>query len=330
MALYTNNPLVNGSVNNVKNANEADNRALFLTKFAGEVYIQREYKSEVSCKMHICTDTHEYQIPLLGKAKSLPVEQTERGEIVPETSFNQTDLKVALDKPYYTRVVINDLDKYMSHFWAQDTGTHQSRLAEDFAYLEDLKIFRTGLKGARSASRLDGDKDGIVIWDANGDTNGSVFEELVFTGITELKKNRKNPLEFKFYTTSEQVKLLFTSDSRFLQQEYSGTTGVDRHVIYSMFNVELKESQNFTDACVDNSADTSFDGRYAINCESTIGLFYHPRESVVGVRIPNMKVYLRDASNAPVTNLMLQDQTGYEFYQAGSCVELATADTTLL
>lgn len=314
-----------GSVNGTKNTDEALNRELALEKFGGRVITSQSIVSEISCPLQTITDNKGYRFPIIGRSKTKPKENTDREGEIEATTFNQGDLLVQPDRRSESRITIDDFDQFLIHFDQIAVAQYSKRVGEDFALQEDFKIFRTAVKGARSAGRIDGEPAGTVI---NGidKSNPETIVQGILAGAYALKTKRyfDTPENIMVYLRLDAAEALLNSDTRIMQREYNGTLGMEDHTVYRIHGLYVRESINFTECCDETPSATAFGGNYNVDMSNTVGLFYHKTESVVGVIVGSMKIKHTEAEKAFRSNVLFGIQTGYNYYIAGRTVELSS------
>lgn len=315
-----------GSINGTNNSNEAENRQLALEKFGGRVITSQSIVSQISCPMQTITDNKGYRFPIIGRAVDKPKENTDRENDIVATTFHQGDFLIEPDRRTETMITIDDFDQFLIHFDQIAVSQYSKRVGEEFALQEDDKIFRTAVKGARSAGRITGEPAGTVIEGIDLD-NPETISQGILAGIYALKNKRyfTSSEEYIVYVKLEVGQALLNSSSRIMQREYEGTIGMNDHTVYRVHGMYVKESKNFTDTCDAAPSSTAYGGKYNVDLRNTLGLFYHKTESVIGVIVGSMKMKHTEAEKAFRHNVLFGLQTGYNYYISGRTVELSSA-----
>jgi len=167
-----------GVVNGSTPSNFAQENALFLKVFAGEVLTAFD-------ENNVMKDLHTSRTIQSGKSASFPVMSktsaayhTVGTPLLGTQSVNHNEVVINIDDLLVADVFIADIDEAKNHY---DVRAEYSRLlGMALAKQFDLQTMRVGLLAARSSANVTGGNGGTAITSANARTSGADLAAAIF------------------------------------------------------------------------------------------------------------------------------------------------------
>src|SRR5690606_22484681 len=141
-----------------------DERALFLTKFSGEVLAAFRQQTKFLSRHRVksVSGTHAVQFPAIGRTSA---GYHTPGAQITGSAIAHAQRTIEIDDLLYSDAFIYKLDAAMNHYDARSEYTYQcgAALAQTF----DKHVAQVGLLAARDSATITGMSGGTVLENAN-------------------------------------------------------------------------------------------------------------------------------------------------------------------
>ncbi len=272
-----------GSINNGADGSFANDYALFLKVFGGEVLTTFNEKN-VMMPLHVVrsiANGKTAQFPVTGKATA--AYHVPGAELV-GTNIPQNEVTINIDSQLIAHTFITNVDDAITHY---DVRAEYSRLlARALAKQADEQLLRVGVIAARSAANVTGGNAGTVInAGATVETTASVIRSALFTAKLNLDQ-KDVPDEDRYCILRPAQFKVLAEDTVTLNRDWGGSGSLSEGKPMRLAGFNLIWSNNLPTQGVIAAA-TGENNTYSGTFTNTVALCFQ-REAIGTVKLRDL------------------------------------------
>lgn len=288
-----------------QNANAADDRALALKMFSGEVLEAYNTLQVTGGKhlVHRVTSGKSHSWPEIWKATA---ESHTPGDEITGQQIKHGERVITIDDLDVAPVFIADIDAAIMHYDSRAPYTRQ--LGQALANLNDKNVFRQMILAARETSQptnaLDpgsDEKDGTILVDGDAATSASSLIDSLYTCAQTLDEaDVPDNNDRNIFVAPAQYYLLIATGSDVVNRDFGGNGSVQEADLRRIASMNVVKSNNFRQLIgTDESAASGVNTKYRGDWSNTVALVNTP------------------AAVGTVELIGMQTQAEYQIYRQG-------------
>ena len=219
--------------------NTGDARALFLTRWGGEVFAAFRTKT-------VAMERHRVRSIDSGKTASFPELGKGGSEYhVPGTEISgslvaQNERLVTIDDLLIAPRFLAGIDEAMNHWDARSEYT--SDAGDAMAQAFDKHVLQMGVLTARATGQA-GNPNGTALTDADGNTNGASLAATIFD-IAKTFDENDVPEEDRFFFCKPAQYYLLAQTTDMINKDFGGAGAIAEGTILKIANISIIKTNN--------------------------------------------------------------------------------------
>jgi hypothetical protein len=304
----------------------ADQRALYLKVFSGEVITAFEKHTVVLDKHNVRTITagKSAQFPVLGRIGAAGY-HTPGAELTGDTHTNSERI-ISIDSLLVKDIFVADIDEAMAHF--ETRSKYSQMIGQKLAETFDNHVMREMILAARASATITGSgDDGKIITDA--DLASATDSDRLTAWVDAFYAAAVN-LDNKF-VTGPRYCIMRPDDYRFLAKAVSSSGFSILHRDYGVTQGSFSAGEIPPIAGITPimspmlpRADYSAESYHAVDCATTVGIIFTP-DAVGTVKLMDLSVRADWDPRRQGTLIVGRYAMGHGILQPECAVELRTA-----
>lgn len=277
------NPNRYGSINNGDDGTFANDLALFLKVWSGEI-INSFSEKNVMMPLHVTrtiANGKTAQFPVTGKATAA---YHVAGTELTGTDIPQNEVNINIDGPLIAHTFVSNVDEAISHF---DVRSEYTRLlARALSKKADEQLLRVGVLAARASATVTGGNAGTVIDAGAGvETTASTLRAALFDAQTAMNKKDVPEEDRVCILRPDQYEIL-AEDTVTLNRDWGMTGSLADGKVARLAGFNLLWSNNLpTQGVV--AAETGTNNTYSGTFTNTVALCFQ-REAIGTVKLRDL------------------------------------------
>lgn len=308
-----------GSINSAADGSFANDYALFLKVFSGEILTAFADKNIVM-PLHVVrtiTSGKTAQFPVSGKATA--AYHVAGTELNGANAIKQAERVINIDNPLIADVFIANIDDAISHF---DVRSEYGRLlALALAKKADQQLLQTAILAARAATTVTGLSGGSALTDAAMETDGESLYNALFDAQQAMdEKDVPDEDRFAFFKPA-QYKLL-ARYTKVHNKDWGGQGGIADGAVGELAGFKVLKTNNLPSSVI--AAATGENNTYSGTFTNTLGVCFQ-RTAIGTVKIRDLQMESEYQVQRQGTLMVAKYLMGHGILRPECAVELKKA-----
>lgn len=309
-----------GSVNNGADGTFANDYALFLKVWSGEVLGSFSEKNLMMALHMVKTIPHGKEAQFIVTGKATASYHVAGTQLLGSNGIPSNERVIRIDNPLIADVSVADVDAAIAHFDVRSDYTQL--LARALAKKADQQLLRVGVLAARGTSAVTGGNDGTVI-DAGASvvTNADDLYDAIFDAQVAL--NQKDvPTEERYCILSPENYSLLGRSTKVQNKDWGGQGNIADGTAPRLAGFSILWSNNLPTGVVgaESGTNNTYDGTFS----DTVALCFQ-REAIGTVKLRDLSMESQRRADFQDNLLIAKYMMGHGVLRPECAVEITKA-----
>lgn len=253
------------------NGSAADNDALFLKMFAGEVLASFNLANVFRDKHRVKSISvgKSYQFPAIGTATA--AYHTPGTEIVGRNSILQAERVITIDDVLLANEYIAQIDELKSHFDVR--GEYAKQMGEALADQFDRNVARNLVLAARASATITGGNGGSSATNASFGTDAAVLAAGIYT-MAQTFDEKGLPETERYVAVRPAQYYMLVQRTDLMNKDWNGAGSYAQGMIGTIAGVTIVKSNKTPQA--NDTSNTNIPTGYRANYSTSVAIGWHP------------------------------------------------------
>ncbi len=309
-----------GSINSGDDGTFANDYALFLKVFSGEI-LTAFAESNLVMPLHMVRTINSgktAQFMVSGKATA--AYHAAGVELLGTNDIKHNEKTINIDRPLIADVFIASIDEAIGHFDVR--SEYKKLLARALAKKADEQLLQVACLAARAAANVSGGSGGSVLTDAGFQTDGEALYNGLFDAAQALDE-KDVPMEDRFCALKPAQFKLLARYTKIHNADWGGTGSIADGDIGKLAGIQILKTNNLpvTNVSADSPAPYN---TYHANFANTMGVVWH-REAMGTVKLRDLAMESEYSVRHQGTIMVAKYAMGHGILRPECAVELVKA-----
>jgi hypothetical protein len=309
-----------GSINSADDGTFANDYALFLKVFSGEVLTAFK-ETNLIMPLHMVRTINSgktAQFMVSGKASA--AYHAAGVELLGTNDIKHNEKTINIDRPLIADVFVSAIDEAIAHFDVR--SEYASLLARALAKKADQQLLQIACLAARASANVTGGNGGTVLTDAGFSTDGESLYNGIFDAAQALDE-KDVPAEDRFMALLPAQFKLLARYTKIHNKDWGGTGSIADGDIGKLGGIQILKTNNLPSSNISADSPAPYN-TYHANFANTVGVVWH-REAMGTVKLRDLAMESEYSARHQGTLMLAKYAMGHGILRPECAVELVKA-----